>query len=87
MAFDKKASTQNKNMFTARLVSKKTGSMYAWIHITDDMSRRVFGATKASEVTAEQAEEVLPNLFDNDYAEVKITDMTADLEPIDATEF
>ena len=87
MAFDKKTSAASKNMFTARLVSVKTGAMVSWVHITDDFSRKVFGVMKASEVTAEQAEETLPSLLGNDYVAVKITDMTADLEPIAATEF
>ena len=87
MAFESNKSKQSKNMFTARLVSLKTGAMVSWVHITDDFSRKVFGVMKASEVTAEQAEEVLPSLLGNDYVEVKVTDMTADLEPIAATEF
>ena len=87
MAFEKKASATNKNMFTARLVSVKTGAMVSWVHITDDFARKVFGVMKASEVTAEQAEETLPSLLGNEFVAVKITDMTADLEPISATEF
>lgn len=86
MAFDTK-SKQSKNMFTARLVSKKTGSMFAWLHITDDMARRVFGVMKPTEVTAEQAEAVLPTIFNSDTVEVKITDLTADLEPVAAEDF
>lgn len=87
MAFEKQTKAANKNMFTARLVSVKTGAMVSWVHITDDFSRKVFGVMKASEVTAQQAEETLPTLLNNEFVEVKITDMTADLEPISATEF
>ena len=74
-------------MFTARLVSKKTGAMASWIHLTDDFARKVFGVSKVSEITAEQAEEVLPGLMGNEFLEVKITDLMAELEPIAATEF
>lgn len=89
MAFDKQksASAKNKNMFTARLVSVKTGAMVSWVHITDDFARKVFGVMNASEVTAQQAEETLPSLLGNEFVAVKVTDLTAELDPIAATEF
>ena len=87
MSFNADKKTANKNMFTARLVSKKTGNMAAWIHVTDALARSVFGVMKSSEITAEDASKVLPAMFETAAFDVVITDLTADLTPIDALEF
>ena len=88
MAFNENpAITRNKNQFVARMVSKKTGAMVNWVHITDDFARKVFGANIASEVTSKQAEETLPLLLNNDYVECVITDLTLERDPIKPTEF
>ena len=81
------AKSKNKNQFAARLVSKKTGAMVSWVHITDEFSRKVFGASSASEVTAVQAIATLPSLFENTYVECAITDLTAQIEPVNATDY
>jgi hypothetical protein len=87
MAFQSKSGTTSKSAFAARLVSKKTGSTVSWINITDQFARAVFAEAKAIDVTAEQAEAVLPELLENEYVEVAITDLTAELDPIKATDF
>ena len=86
MSFDQNKK-QNKNMFIASLISKKTGAVVSWLNPTDTFARQVFGAMKISEVTAEQAEAILPSLIGNDFVEVRVVDTTAALEPIAATEF
>lgn len=85
MAFNTTTS-KNKNQFVARLVSKKTGKTASWVNLTDEFSRSVFGK-ELQDVTAQEAEEVLPKLFDNNYLEVAITDLTAEVEKVDPTEF
>jgi hypothetical protein len=87
MAFNKSTSNQSKNQFVARLVSKKTGSTISWVNLTDEFARRVFAVAKVSEVTAEMAEDTLPMLLENDYVEVKIADLTLELEAISAKDF
>jgi len=87
MAFNSQQTTKNKNQFVARLVSNKTQATVSWSHITDDFARKVFGVQNASEVTAAQAAEVLPDLLGNDYVSCVITDLTEDKEPIPATDF
>lgn len=87
MAFNNEVKAVRKNLFTARVVSKKTGAMVSWIHITDDFARKVFGCLTASEVTAEQAATALPALMDNDMVEIKITDLVADVAQVAATDY
>ena len=87
MAFQSKSGSTSKAAFAARLVSKKTGATVSWINITDQFARAVFAEAKAIDVSAEQAEEVLPTLLENEYVEVVITDLTAELDAIDAKDF
>jgi hypothetical protein len=87
MAFQSKSGSVSKAAFAARLVSKKTGATISWVNITDQFSRAVFAVAKATEVTAEEAEAVLPGILNNDFVEVVITDLTAELDPIDAKDF
>jgi len=86
MAFNTSKSTSNRNNFVAYLASKKTGKVVSWINLTDTFARQVFG-TELKNITAEEAEAVLPGLLGNDYVEVHITDTTAELVTVDATEF
>ena len=79
--------SKNKNQFAARLVSKKTGAMVSWVHITDEFSRKVFGVANVAEVTAVQAIATLPSLLENTFVECAITDLTAQLDPVSATDY
>ena len=87
MAFDNsKNKSANKNLFVARLVSVKSGKTISWINITEEFARKVFGV-ELKLVTAEEALSVLPSLLGNDNVTVEVTDLTADIEVVDATEF
>ena len=86
MAFDNKTKSTNKNLFVARLVSVKSGKTISWINITEEFARKVFGV-ELKLVTAEEALSVLPSLLGNDNVTVEVTDLTADIEVVDATEF
>lgn len=81
-----KAKTANKNLFVARLVSKSSGKTVSWINLTEEFARKVF-ACELKLVTAEQATKVLPPLMENDFLTVEVTDLTADVEVVPATEF
>ena len=78
--------TKQKAMAVARTVSKKTGHTIGWINLTEQFSKSVFGA-EVKNITAEQMEAVLPELYGNKYIEVMVTDLTKPLDPISATDF
>jgi len=86
MAFNSTNTSKNKNQFVARQVSRKSGKTASWINLTDEFSRNVFGS-ELSMVTAQQAMEVLPKLYSNDYLKVAITDLTEEVKVVDPTEF
>lgn len=86
MAFDSKKKSDNKNLFIARLVSAKSGKTISWINITEEFARKVFGC-ELKLVTPTQAHDVLPGLLGNDNVTVEITDLTAEIEVVTATEF
>jgi len=87
MAFNNHSSTKSKNQFAARIVSNKTQAMVCWAHVTDDLARKVFGVSNVSEITYAAAAEKLPLILDNDRTSVVITDMTAAIEVVAATDF
>ena len=78
--------TKQKAMAVARTVSKKSGSTIGWINLTEQFSKSVFGV-EVKNITAKQMEEILPALYENQYIEVAVTDLTAELEPISATDY
>ena len=78
--------TKQKAMAVARTVSKKSGSTIGWINLTEQFSKSVFGV-EVKNITAKQMEEVLPELYGNQYMEVVVTDLTAELAPISAIEY
>ena len=78
---------KSKNQFAARLVSVKTGAMVSWVHITDEFARKVFGAANVAEVTAEQAEAVMPGLLGNEMVSCVVTDLTIERDPIPVSEY
>ena len=86
MAFETSKQNKNKNLFTARLVSRRTGKLASWINPPEEFSLKVFGKA-LNMVTAQEAEEKLPKLFENQYLEVVVTDLTAEIEQIDPTEY
>lgn len=87
MAFNSNTTkTSNKNLFVGRLVSKATGKTVSWINLTEEFSRKVFGCELA-DVTAQQAEETLPQILENQYIAVEITDVTAGIVKVDVTAF
>ena len=79
-------SSASKNQFVAYLASKKTGKVISWVNLTDTFVKAVF-TCKLAEVTAEDAEAVLPGLLNNEFVEVHITDTTAELVATSATDF
>ena len=87
MAGFNKADNRTKNQCAVRIVSKKSGDMLGWFHPVDDYARRVFGVKSTSEITAEQAELVLPSILGNERVEVRITDMHAEIEPVNPEDF
>jgi len=86
MGFETNKSSANKNQFVARLVSKKTGKTASWINLTDEFSRTVFG-TELKDVTAEIAEPKLVAVFSNQFLDVIVKDLTAEIVTVEATEF
>ena len=86
MAFNNSTQAKNKNQFVARLISRKSGKTASWINVTDEFSKTVFGA-ELRDVTAEDALVKLPALFNNQYLEVAITDLTAELTVVEVTEY
>ena len=87
MAFENsKTKNKNKNLFVARLASKATGKTISWINLTEEFARKVF-ACELRLITAEQAETILPPLMSNEFMIVEITDTTAAIEVVPATEF
>jgi hypothetical protein len=76
---------KSKNQFTARQVSKKSGRMISWIHITDDFARTVCGVASVEDVTPQQAMDILPRYYDSPLAECVITDLTTE-RPVVAPE-
>ena len=86
MAFEQNKTNKNKNMFTARLVSKKSGKLASWINPPIEFSLAVFGKP-LEQVTAQEAQEQYPKLFENEYLEVVITDTTAEIVQVDPTEY
>ena len=78
---------KSKNQFTARQVSKKTGRMISWIHITDDFARSVVGVASVEDVTPQQAIDILPRYYDSPLAECVITDLTTERPVISPEEF
>lgn len=86
MAFNK-ATSKPRNQFSARLVSNRTNATVSFVNITDDFARKIFGAANATEVTAEQAEEVLPGLLGNERVACLITDTTADIQTVPLDEY
>ena len=85
MAFNK-TNAKSKHQFTARMVSNKTGATVTWINLVDEFTRKIFGVP-ATEVTAEEALESLPQILDNEHVSVVITDLTAEIEIISITEY
>lgn len=86
MAFNK-ATSKPKNQFSARLVSNKTNATVSFVNITDDFSRKIFGVANATEVTAEQAEEILPGLLGNERIACIITDTTSEIQTVPLDEY
>ena len=86
MAFEQKT-TQSKNQFAARIMSRKTDNMVCWAHVTDDTARKLFGVKSVAEIPYAAAAETLPQILDNERTYVVITDMTADLQVISPEEF
>lgn len=76
----------NKAMAVARLVSKKTGHTISWVNLTEQFAKAVF-ACEVKNVSAEDMQRVLPKLFENDFVEVMVTDLTEELRAIPATDF
>ena len=79
-------SSKSKSMAVARLVSKKTGHTISWINLTEQFAKAVFGQ-EVKNVSAEAMLTTLPSLFNNDFVEVMVTDLTKELEPIPVSEF
>ena len=86
MAFDQKITGRSKNQFVASIVSRKTGHHIAFVNPTDTFSRQVLG-DDIQNVTAAVAHEKLSVLLNNDYVELRVTDTTAPIEAIEATDF
>ena len=88
MAFKKETkTTDSKNQFTAMLHSVKTDKGITFINLTPEFVKSVFGVRTLEEVTAEQAENTLPGLMDNEKVYVKIYDLTAERPIVDASEY
>ena len=86
MAFEQNKSLKSKNQFAARIMTNK-GNMVCWAHVTDDTARKLFGVKSVADITYAEAAEKLPQILDTDRTHVVITDMTADLEPLDVQDF
>ncbi len=86
MAFEQNK-TKSKNQFAARIISNKTQDMAGWFHMTDNMARKVFGVSNVTEVTFAAAEEKLPQILNNERTSVVVSDMNADLTPVDVADF
>lgn len=86
MAFNKTQSTKSRNQFSARLVSNNTNATVSFINITEDFSRKVCGCS-VEDMTFAQAEQLLPQIFDNDRYTCVITDLTAEREIIPLADF
>ena len=78
---------KTKNQFSARMVSRLTKATVCWTPITDDFAHKVFGAADATDVTAEQAEAVLPGLLNNDMVMCVISDHSKEREVIAVDQF
>ena len=87
MAKFTKNESKSRNQFIARTVSRKTGRMIAWVHPVDDFVRSVVGVASVEEMTAQQAQAILPRFYENDLVELVITDLTAEREVIAPEEF
>ena len=86
MAFNQTTNSKPRNLFTARMVSNNTNATVNFVNITEEFSRKVCGVN-LNEMTAEQAEAVLPSLLNNDRVSVVITDTTAEREVISVEDF
>jgi len=84
MAFNpsKSSSKETKDQFTAVIHSVKSDKGITFVNLTQEFVKNVFGVRNREEVTAEQAEEVLPTLLGNDKVYVKIYDLTAEHKTI-----
>lgn len=81
------ASDKAQNQFVARLVSKKSGKTVAFINIVDQFARDVFGTKDIETITADEVVEKLVPLIDKGLLEVAVTDVTAELEVVDSTDY
>ena len=86
MAFERQKSTGNRNQFVASIVSRKTGNHIAFVNPSDTFSRQVLG-DDIQNVTAAVAMEKLSVLINNDHVELRVTDVTAPIETVDATDY
>ena len=87
MAKFTKNESKSKNQFTARTVSRKTGRMIAWVHPVDDFARAVAGVASIEEMTAQQAQDLLPRYYENDLVELIVTDLTSEREVVAPEDF
>ncbi len=87
MSFATKSSkSTNKNLFVARQVSKKTGKTASWLNLTEEFARTVFGC-ELKLVTAEQAMEKLPTIYETAFLEVAVTDLTLSIEVVSPEDY
>ena len=87
MAFNTKE-TNNKNQFVASMVSKATGDVASWVNLTETMCTKVFGK-KLEDISAEEAQDKLPIIYDTSFLFINIKDITIPLGEItiEATAF
>ena len=85
MAFETNTKT-NKNKFVASMVSNTTGHTASWVNLTETFCLKVFGK-KIIDITAEEAQEKLPPLYNNKFLSISIKDIEAEIEIIEATDF
>ena len=80
-------SDKAQNQFVARLVSKKSGKTVAFVNIVDQFARDVFGTKDIETITADEVTDILKPLVDKGLLELAVTDVTAELEVVDATDY
>lgn len=88
MAFEK-TTTKNKSkmQFSASFHSIKSGKHAGFLNITDAMAREVFGVMRVEDIPAEAAIAQLPTMYNNSLVELTVSDLGAELETKDISEF
>lgn len=79
--------SKTKGLAVARLVSKASGKTIGFVNVTETFAREVCKAPEHKKIPADKLKLELAKILENAFVRVEVTDLTAEIETVSATEY